>query len=110
MNDLRNVELSDICNWLAVNKLSINLSKTDFMTVFTFIKQIFNIRSHLLINGYEIIFVNNAKFTDSQIQKVSTGKLKRPQMITSYQIILQYWIDWNVIYRNFCFEICIGAN
>ena len=31
MNDLMNIELCNICNWLVVNKLSVNVSKTKFM-------------------------------------------------------------------------------
>ena len=31
MNELMNIELCNICNWLAVNKLSVNVSKTKFM-------------------------------------------------------------------------------
>ena len=29
-NELMNIELCNICNWLAVNKLSVNVSKTKF--------------------------------------------------------------------------------
>ena len=31
MNELMNIELCNIYNWLAVNKLSVNVSKTKFM-------------------------------------------------------------------------------
>ena len=51
MNDSMNIELCNICNWLAVNTLSVNLSRTKFMVFNPHRKYVKDQIPNLMVNG-----------------------------------------------------------
>ena len=57
-----NLELSKVNDWLAVNKLSLNIKKTKFMIFHTSKKNIQNCIPNLQIGGVEIERVQNFNF------------------------------------------------
>lgn len=56
-----NIELVKIVKWLDVNRLSLNIEKTNFM-IFRSIKKNISYSSDLKINGYSIEYTEQAKF------------------------------------------------
>ena len=69
MNDLMNIELCNICNWLAVNKLSVNVSKTKFMVFHPHQKDVKDQIPNLRINDSEIELVENFDFLGIQLDE-----------------------------------------
>ena len=69
MNDLMNIELCNICNWLAMNKLSIKVSKTKFMIFHPHQKDVKDQIPNLRINDSEIELVENFNFLGTQLDE-----------------------------------------
>ena len=69
MNELINIELCNICNWLAVNKLSVNVSKTKFMVFHPHQKDVKGQIPNLKINDSDIELVENFYFLGIQLNK-----------------------------------------
>ena len=67
MNELMNIELCNVCNWLAVNKLSINVSKTKFMVFYPHQKDVKDQIPNLKINDSDIELVENFNFLGIQL-------------------------------------------
>ena len=61
-NDKINCELNKIHDWLAVNKLSLNVGKTKFMVFHTPQKNITNLIPKLKINDHKIDQVSSFNF------------------------------------------------
>ena len=59
---LLNHELSSICNWLIMNKLSLNISKTKFMLFHPYQKDVTGLIPIIMINGAEIEKSNHIQF------------------------------------------------
>ena len=68
-NELMNIELCNICNWLAVNKLSVNVTKTKFMVFHPHQKDVKDQIPNLKINDSEIELVENFNFLGIQLDK-----------------------------------------
>ena len=102
-----NKELADICEWLSINKLSLNVKKTKYMIFHYRQRDISNIILNLKINDYQIDRVHDFNFLGltidehvswkEHIQKVSTkisrtiGVLTRlKKTIPSYILRLLY--------------------
>ena len=69
MNELMNIEFCNICNWLAVNKLSVNVSKTKFMVFHPHQKDVKDQIPNLKINDSDIELVENFNFLGIQLDK-----------------------------------------
>ena len=75
MNELMNFELCNICNWLAVNKLSVYVSKTKFMVFHPHQKDVKDRIPNIKIHDSDIELVENFNFLGIQLDKISTRKL-----------------------------------
>ena len=67
MNELMNIELCNICNWLEVNKLSVNVSKTKFMVFHPHQKDLKDQIPNLKINDSDIGLKENFNFLGIQL-------------------------------------------
>ena len=68
-SDIINVELAKIFDWLAVNKLSLNVKKNKFMIFHYHNKDISQKIPHLIINEIEIERVTNFNFLGLSINE-----------------------------------------
>ena len=86
-----NIELCNICNWLAVNKLSVDVSKTKFMVFHPHQKDVKDQIPNLKINDSDIELVENLNFLGMQLDKnlnrENSHKLNRQQAIWIFRNI-----------------------
>ena len=98
-----NVELDEVCTWLALNKLVLNISKTNIMLF----KNHKSIKNNISINGVSLQKVHSLKFLgiDHQITRKDhiihiSNKLSKSMAIIHRESHAIYTETFNCLYKN----------
>ena len=95
-----NKELASLENWLTANKLSINISKTEFMLVTTRQKRAFiDDKLSININGKPISQVKSTKTLGLHIEETLSWSKHLEHIYKKYNTIQYNTIQYNTLFK-----------